>query len=291
MNSDIASSKVLQASAAVLSYQHTDYLGEPAAPAGTVTVTITKADGTAIATDAATSLATNVSSYTLAVDDVPEPDQLTAVWTDDGNEVATTVHDVVGGFYCTVAQLRAVESLKDAAKHPTAALQADRFEVETQVESWCKRAFVPRFRTDIIRSDGGCRLVLPFPNLLSVAFANYWTGTAWASVSGTLSYIMEDPVGWADLQDGTLPTGPIQIGYRHGFKHVPADLHNATVKAIANHRHGDQSGLSSRVTSVTENGMTATLATPGVRNWVTADPFVDEVLNRPGYKWDPPVAG
>lgn len=279
------SEPLLVNTAADISYTSVDQYGEPTTPAGTVTVQISDSAGTDVyAAGTATTLATNVSTKALAVTDVTAPDQLTAVWTDDGNVVATTLHDIVGAQYYSIEALRAATSLSDATANPDAALREDRWEIGTQIESVCNQAFVPRFASEIVESHGGSTLYLRWMTVNTVVWANYWNGSAWTAVTGTLADIPESVVGEAELQDAFWPSGRIQIGYRHGMANPPPDLRNAAIQAAENHRTQDTSGVHKRAISIPSDAGTLQLATPGMFGWVTADPVVDEVLKRPGYK-------
>ena len=99
------------ATTATLSWQATDGDGEPTAPAGDVTVTVTRSDGTALYTDQATAgSGTGPRTLTLAAVDVSLVDRLTAVWTDNTVEVGSETVDIVGGTVGSYAVLSALEA-------------------------------------------------------------------------------------------------------------------------------------------------------------------------------------
>ena len=121
----VANQRILPHVAATLEVQWRDAHGEPVAAAEPVTVTVTRADGTALLTDAAASPSTDGFdagtwyTATLPAAQNQHLDLLTAVWTDDdGNELTTTVA-VVGGVYVTGREVRqSDQTLLDLNRYP-----------------------------------------------------------------------------------------------------------------------------------------------------------------------------
>jgi hypothetical protein len=281
---DVSKSRHLVGVDANLVYEGTDENGEPA-DVGTVTVAVTDAYGTAVTAGAVAESgdSNEVRTATVAAANNRSVDRLTAVWSNGDGVLATTLHDMVGGFYCTVAEMRADTVLSSVVKHPTVSLLSDRLEVESMLDDACRRSFVPRFYTEVLSGTGTGVLQLLQADLREVAWAQYWTGTAWADLSVTVAEIPADPFGRAVLRDDVWPCGDsnIRVGYRFGWDRPPADLRRAVVKAVQSRRTGDNSGIPSRAISVqgTELG-NVVLATPGLGKWITAVPEIDEVINR-----------
>lgn len=286
---DVADTRIVAATAATLTFQGIDSDGEPADP-GTVTVGVVDAYGTeVVAPSTATVTVGSTRTVTLTPAQTAQVDRLTATWTVSGVVVGRTQHDVVGGVYVNTATIRADGStaLSDTVEHPASELIQARTEVEYQFERSCRRAFVPRFTTEIVESCGGDTLVMRTPNLREVVWAQTWTGVAWVDVSATVADVAANDSGLAVLPSGRWPAGRIRIGYRHGMDRCPPDLRKAAVEAISYRIHADRSGVDPRATNFvsTETG-TLQLATPGLGIWVTAIPTVDAVLK--DYRWNVP---
>lgn len=282
---DVASSRHLVGVDASLVFSGADQDGEPF-DVGTVTVAVYDSAGSAVAASAVVESGASNEVRTVVVSAVNNlsVDQFVAVWSGASGVLATTRHDVVGGYYCTVAEMRADTVLGSVAKHPAAALISDRTEVEAMLNDACRRSFVPRFATEILSGSGHAMLQLANSDLREVVWADYWTGAVWAPMPAVLAYVPADPFGRVVLRAGSYwpcGTNNIRIGYRYGWDVPPADFKRAVVKAIEARRTGDGSGIPSRAISVqgTELG-NVVLATPGLGKWITAIPEVDEVINR-----------
>jgi len=282
---DVAGSRHLVGVDASLVFSGADQDGEPF-DVGTVTVAVSDGYGTAVSAGAVVESGDANEVRTAVVDGANNLSvtQLVAVWTGPDGVLGTTRHDVVGGYYCTVAEMRADTVLGSVSKHPAAALISDRTEVESMLDDACRRAFVPRFATEILSGTGRALLQLANGDLRDVVWAQYWTGAAWQDMAVTVTDVPADPFGRAVLRAGAYwPCGEnnIRVGYRYGWDAPPADLRRAVVKAVEARRTGDNSGIPSRAISVqgTELG-NVVLATAGLGKWITAIPEVDEVINR-----------
>lgn len=281
MFQDVAKSRHLVGVAITLTMTGSDENGEPADP-GTVTVAVTNSVGASV-TSGAVAVSSNDRSTTIAAADNAAVDRLTAVWSSGGAVLATTYHDVVGGFYASLADIRSNTTLGSATKHPDATLLEVRSEVEYQLDDACRRAFVPRFASETLSGSGRNVLQLAQGDLREVVSLEYWTGTAWADLAVTVAEIEPDSFGRAVMRRDVFPAGHknLRVGYRYGLDRPPADLKRAVVKAVEARRAGDTSGIPSRAISVqgTELG-NVVLATPGLGKWITAIPEIDEVINR-----------
>jgi len=279
---DVAQSRHVAARAATLTFSGTDEDGQPADP-GVVTVAVTNSAGETVTAGAVSVVATNNRTSVISAADSPTVDRLQAVWSSGGVELETTYHDIVGGVYCSVADIRDGSSLNNETTHTSASLIIDRSEAEYQIESACNRAFVPRFWSETLSGTGHSSVMLEKPDLRDVVWANYWTGSAWAPITGVVADIPPSGVGVAILRSDFWPAGHnnVQIGYRYGWNRPPADLKRAAAKAVQHHRHTDSSGIPDRAISIQGSELgNVVLATPGLGRWVTAVPGIDEVLNR-----------
>ncbi|MEM9516036.1 MAG: hypothetical protein AAGA42_14385 [Actinomycetota bacterium] len=287
MLADVAQSRIVRATSATLTFTGRDQYGEPGNP-GTVTVQVVDSQGNdikAAGTETATPTgATNERTVTLTPAETAALDQLTATWTSDDVVLEETIHDVVGGVYCALSELRGDGSaVKQRADHPDVELIEDRTEVEYQFESVCNRAFVPRFAVDVIdrRHRSSDELILYWPDLRRVVWAQYWTGSAWAAVTVDVTSCEPNGSGIAVLASGCWPTSRLRVGYEYGWDRPPPDMRRAAIKATRSRRHADRAGIDDRAVSINIPDVgTMQLATPGRSIWVTAIPEVDEVLNR-----------
>lgn len=189
---------------------------------GVVTVTVTKADGTAIATDAATSgTGTDARTYTLAPQD--EPNHLTAVWTGEVDGVATkltTEAEIVGGLIFTEAQARIFDDAKLASDstYPSEAITEARDRITDNLETLTGVSWVPRFRRVELDGDGTDTLIVPNLEVSEVLSASI-DGTALTAdeLADLKPYkdgrIRRKTLGtWTDGKD-------VVIEYVHGFDH------------------------------------------------------------------------
>jgi hypothetical protein len=284
----VANQRVLRATAATLSWQPQGADGEPADP-GTVTVAVTRADGTSVvaAGTAVSGSGTNPRTYTLTVAQTAALDRLTAVWTVSGTTVATTFHDVVGGFYFSVAELRALEtSLSSTSDYPLARLLSVRDEVETLFESACGCAFVPRFDTDRVYGWSGSRVLLSRPFIRRVRWVrqhhHYTTSPAYTDYTASeLTGVTVDQDTVVVLPYSTAGFESVEFGFEHGMDSPPADVRRAAMQWARLLANQTKSGVPDRATTMQlPDGGSVTLATPGVGRWHTGVPFVDEVLRR-----------
>ena len=97
-----ADQQILRGSAATLSWQNLDGNGEPAAPAGTVTVGILRDDGTELvaAGTATAGTGSDPRTYALAATANTLLDRLVVTWTDGGDaSVHVTYVEVVAPFH------------------------------------------------------------------------------------------------------------------------------------------------------------------------------------------------
>lgn len=281
---EVAKSRHLVGVDANLVYSGSDQDGEPA-DVGTVTVAVTNSYGTAVTSGAVAESgdSNEIRTTTIAAADNLSVDRLTAVWTGPNGVLATARYDIVGGYYATVADMREDTVLGSAVKHPVASLVKDRTEVESMLDDACRRAFVPRFYSEVLSGSGNDTLSLVQADLREVVWAQRWTGDAWVDLALDVTEIPADPFGLAVGRRYVWPCGVnnIRVGYRYGWDAPPADLRRAVVKAVEARRSGDNSGIPSRAISVqgTELG-NVVLATPGLGRWITAVPEIDEVINR-----------
>lgn len=283
----VAASRIVRAATATLSFQGTDADGEPADP-GVVTVKVERSDGTVVkaAGTATTGSGTTARTVALTATDTGELDVLTASWSSGGQVIGVTTHEIVGGVYVTVAEIRALEpALSSVSEYTSAQLIAARRQVEALFEDTCNRAFVPRFRVDVLAGDAGHQLVLRRPDVRSVRWLKVGDG-AGGFTAVPVGELDVDPTGLVVWRDDRFPRGGanVQVGYEYGLERPPADLRLAAVQTIRSMVNTFRSGIPDRATSFQPiDGGNVVLATPGLGPWVTGIPSVDECLKR--YRW------
>jgi hypothetical protein len=277
------SQRLVRGVAGVLRFQPVDSEGEPATTSATVTVGVVRSDGSEVlAPGTATVTVGTARTVTVPLAEMVATDLLTATWAVDGVDVASSTVEVVGGVYLSVSAIRQLETaLTDAGAYPDTAVKAARAEVETMFEDVCRRAFVPRFRVDVLEGCGGPNLVVRRPDVRSVRWVKV-TDSNGAERSLDVSQIAADDVGV--LRRFGLyqwPYGRITVGYEYGFDQPPADMLRAVVVAVRARLNLFRSGVPDRAVSFQQiDGGTVTLATPGTYGWVTGIPEVDEVIKR-----------
>jgi hypothetical protein len=271
--SSTSSQRIKAATPATLTWQGVDQDGEPADP-GTVTVAVSRADGSAVlpAGTATSGTGNDPRAVALTVAQTEQLDDLTVTWSAAGTAVDTTHVEIVGRFYVSVAEVRAIEdSLGDRIDDNPATIKRCRAEVETTIEQVCRQAFVPRFSVLQLPADR----VLRIPNLRAVR----WTRTV-PVVSGVATYNPFDPFGSIYGPWGT-DGERVLVGVEHGLDAPPPDLKRAAIMAIRRQVMLNKSGVDPRAISYTgPSGEVQRFPTPGLGPWVTGLPYVDEVLQR-----------
>ncbi len=235
----VADSRLLVYTGGTISFQPVDYQGE-AASAGTVTVDVARADGTAIATGAATAGASSAPrTYSLAASNNTLLDLITATWKESGSTLGVTRHEVVGGFYFSLAEMEAFDSsLGDITDGGT--VQAKAVRVRNEVERECERvtgaAWVPRFSRVRVDGSGTTQLVLPEGvwNPRSVrAVWDYSDATTFtAYTAAELAAIHLKSNGLLLRRDSTVWAGGcsnLVLAVEHGYDRPPEDLRHAAM--------------------------------------------------------------
>lgn len=280
----VADQRVLAGSTATLRWQHLDQDGEPADP-GTVTVGVTRADGTTVlAAGTATTADGTARTVALTAAQTSTLDLLTATWTRTADSSTyRTLVAVVGGFYFSVTDARASDpTLANDVKYPDGKVQAARAEVEDEFERICDVAFVPRFRRAALDGSGRCTLLLPTPLVRRVTavaeLASDGTSTAWTadevgdirpSHTGELHSPRAFPSGRAN----------VVVAWEHGHDRPPDDVRQAALLRLRYRTTRPYSATLDRATSFQEEGgNTYRLDTAGAAK--TGIPDVDGVLAR-----------
>ena len=282
-----ADQRIVRGAPATISWQGVDQDGEAANP-GTVTVGIMRADGTVLvaAGTATTGSGTDPRTIALTAAQTATLDLLTATWSVGGVAVGSSVVQIVGGVYTTLTAIRGTDSvLADRVRDSDESLKRARASAERLFESVTGVAWVPAF--DVCRLDGtGTQeIALPWPKLRRVRWARIWTDedTYDDLEPGDIAAIPADDSGIAVRTDlDWWPRGRrnIEIGYEHGYDRPPSDMVDGLVQTVRQNARQHDNGIDPRATTLVFEGGSATLATPGVGNWHTGIPVVDDMLRR-----------
>lgn len=265
-----------------------DEYGEETAAEDDVTVTVTRsAGGTPVVTDAAATLdPATVSTYgrLLSITEVGQLDVLTAVWSVGGVQVATTLVEVVGRFYFTVAQLRAsAQAFQTQAQTWTSAKLAHYRQLAEEEAEWiCGRSFVPRFRQVTLEGSGENTLYLPDQDIREPIQGVSLDGAAYDQDQLDALHVYSDGRLVADTGD-VWPWGQENVvtRYHYGWDAPPlqvadAALTRAKEMALAGGPNG--TAIPSRATSMTVDSTTIELSRADAYN--TGNDAVDAVYAR-----------
>lgn len=210
----------------------------PTNATGTPTCAVSREDGTALAAATVTqSDATDLGNYqaALTTTHTSQCDRLQITWTATvaaQTQVYTDVVEVVGAHYCTIPELRAMPSLDDTDKFPTALLRAMRDEFEDKVESICSTAFVPRYERDVRDGLNSRKLSLSRRNIRSVLSVKI-NGAVISETFDTRNrgeILRRGDV--FPVPDSVNGYGNVSIAYEHGYSAPPPQLKRAALQTI-----------------------------------------------------------
>lgn len=218
--------RVLSSTPAVASVQY--YEDGAAVDPGVVTVTVTRDDGTALYTDAATGgTLTAARTYALTATDTSSLDFLTLTWTSATKGTRVTYVEVVGGFLASITEIRAESPLSNTTTYPAASVIAARTVAEQALEDACGVAFVPRYARET-RNGNGSTDILPFkPKPISITSATVDSTDVTADVvvdqeRGTFYY----ESGWGSTRQGVV------LKYVAGHTFPPGNCAKVVAKLV-----------------------------------------------------------
>ncbi len=286
------SAKILRSTAETISV--TFYSGESAGDAdGAVTVGIVDAAGDTVvaAGTATTSSGSGVYTYTLASQ--TNLSELTATWsgTFGGNAMEfTTQHAVVGGFYCTPSEVRAMTSISgESSTFPTADIVRAINQAEQVIDDYTGVSFVYRYHRDVLDGTNttDLRLTHMFPQTV---IAGSIAGTALTATQ--ISNLNKYESGVIRLKDDIWefenPGGKCIVDYEAGVSKTPPEPISFVAKSLARHTLLELiSRIPDRSTSLSTEFGNIQIAQPGM-NRPTGIPDLDTILNR--YRHRAPTA-
>jgi len=287
--------RIQRGTAATITFVNVDQDGTAATPPGAVTVGVTRGDGTVVvAAGTATTTTGNVSTLALAPAQTAVLDLLTATWTVATAGAYTTQHEVVGGYYISLADLRWQTNLGDDAKFPDSRLIDARRWFEDLFEEFTGVAWVPRYRRATVtapRYDSSMyptwgatgNVVLPDMYLRTIRSLSYtsFSGATVAFTSTEVADLTYNDAGLVSRRSFAywppLNAMSMTLAYEYGHDSPPRDVWQASKMAIADRVTSDNSG--NRQYSVSTAAGIVRTSTPGP-NTPFGIPFVDEVANR-----------
>lgn len=243
---------------------------------GTVTVTVTRDDGTALITAGATS-GSGAAARTVALTTTHTAllDRLKLAWTSATKGTLTTYIEIVGGFHFTIADARQRKPLDDPVTYTAAEIAAARTYAEDELERECGMAFVPRYARDTVDGNGTTLLVLPRAGVRSIRSVSL-TGTAYTA--GQLTDLIVRPGGAIYNPSGwTGGTGNLIVAYEHGLDFAPPGCTDAAI-VLAKHQLVQGPIDERAIQTATEFGPIS-LSTPGLRGSRFGIPVVDAFCN------------
>lgn len=209
------------------------YLDETETDAtGSVSVAVTRLDGTTVESGNATGPTAGVYSYTFGGRDVL--DELVVTWSatvgGDAIVLDQDTIEVVGGFYFGLAEGRDFDAaLSSTTKYPVSDLIEKRMLVEDEAERICGQAFVPRFRRATVNGTGSTALIMPDPLIRSIRAVTIGNVTFSPSDAALVGF---SDAGMVYLSQGWItgvPAGKknVTIEYEHGRDRPSIGMVNA----------------------------------------------------------------
>jgi hypothetical protein len=216
--------RILQSTPATISESW--YQGATIQDPGTVTVTVTRDDGTIVTTGSAGGTGAAARTFQLTAADTAQLDQLTATWTSADLGTLTTVVEVVGDFLFTINEAHTA----GLASYTDDQIAGARTRVEQALEDACGAAFVPRYDRATLNGDGTTVLRLTRPYLRRVRWASTVTaGVTTALLTTDLSALSLSAAGF--VSGYTWPTGygNVLVGFEHGMDRPPEPVRAAAL--------------------------------------------------------------
>jgi hypothetical protein len=250
---------------------------------GTVTVGITRADGTVlVAAGTATSgTGTSARTFNLTTTHTAALDKLQVTWTSTLKGTLVSYVEVVGGFLFSIAEARAITPLNDTTAYTTADIADVRTAVEQAIEQAAGVAFAGRYALERCNGDGSNVLQLkrPLPSIIRSASIG---GTA-LSVS-QLADLTMTPSGavYSTLTYFTWGQNNIVVGYEHGYQDAPMEIRRAAVLLAKMWLVGRRNPIDDRAITFNAgaDGGTYSLAVPGRNGSSFGHPDIDVAVDR-----------
>lgn len=267
--------------------------GVPSAP-GAVTATITRLDGTAIATDAATTAGgTGEFTYTLTAEQTAGLDVLTVTWESADFGTVTTTAEIVGARLFTLAEARATDggAMSNPTRYPDDVVEEARRRIEDAFEEICGVSFIPRVTQKYLNGNGTVLLMLPV-DATAIRSVETRSGTTWTAFAtdDLEDVILESWGGLTRELRGIWPRGTrnVRVTYEHGYPEPPLEIKRAGLMLLRDSTVA--SNIDQRAMSYSDGIGTLRFITPGLSKgaWFGV-PDVNAILQR--YQRNVPAVG
>lgn len=293
-----ATTRIAAGTAGTLSL--TVYEGSEPADPGDVTVTVTRADGTAIVSDAPATADGNTRTLPLTPVQTAAVDLLTVTWkaSTPAGAVYTTEAEIIGEHLFALSEARAFErgQLSNTTTYPDSVLEAGRARIHDQFEDIVGICVCPRYRRVVLGSPGSNVLFLPDLLVQSVRSVETRSGISWTAFSSSdLDDVLVDPSGVLMRDSGaSFPAGRrnVRVSYVCGLDRIPLDIRRAGLRVLV--EQVQPSSLSDRATTMTTELGTFSMPQAGVQQnaWSVTRHFglpeVDAVLARYADRYNVP---
>lgn len=284
----MANQRILAGAAATLTFRNLDADGVAVDASGALTVGVTRGDGTVLiaAGTATTHGATGIYTITVTGAQTATLDLFTATWTEAAAGAHQTLHEIVGGYLFSIADVRAFTTLQDTVKYPNAAVIVARAEVEDELEQMRSAAFVPRYARLVLDGPGERSIVTGLSWIRSLRTAKTLSTTG----STTITTFTATQLGACQVtEDGRITRGDgnvfeygvgnIIVEIEHGFTDWGSDLKQAALTRLRERLNQPLSGIPDRATTYTSvDGDSYRLGAEDAMS--TGNPWVDSVYNR-----------
>jgi len=288
--SPTADQRILRGTAGQLAVTIRDADGEPDTNASDVTVGVTRADGTQLmdADTAATNDENGNWHVAVTASQTATLDLLTAQWTVSGVVVATTIHEIVGGYLFSTGEAFDQESSLQQ-KVNAGQLLAIRRAVEDEFERICAVAFVPRFARVTVDGNGAMTVLLPHPKVRTIRSVRvYSSPTTFTDLTtANLAALTLDDLGRltrADYLPFICGSENVLVTYEHGYDRPPDEIRRAAIVRARERINWSKSATPDRATSYTSAADGGTYRLNTADAFSTGNPEVDAVLARYSYR-------
>jgi hypothetical protein len=250
---------------------------------GTVTVGITKADGTVLVAGGTATSGTGSSprTFNLTTTHTAALDKLQVTWTSSLKGTLISYVEVVGGFLFGLAEIRAVTPINDTVNYLTADVVDTRTAVEQAIEQACGVAFVPRYALERYSGDGSNTLQLLHALPTSIRSVTI-TGVAFTAPQ--LADLTMTPSGaiYSTLTYFTWGQNNIVAGYEHGYQEPPMEIRRAALALAKMWLVGRRNPIDDRAITFNAgaDGGTYSLAVPGRSGSSFGHPDIDVAVDR-----------
>lgn len=280
--------QILRGAPADIAFTTLDQDGQPR-EGGDITVTVHRANGTALVEDIATTRDSTLSTYTfhLSATETSALDILHVEWSEDGGATFETFIEVVGGYFFTLDEARrAAPNFTDKGKYPDKLVRETRRAVEEECERITGRSFVPRFRRYALPGNDLPSMWLPDADVRrihSISMVDTY-GTPYASPIVPDDVVVEAS-GRLTSRRYSFPYGVsnVTVEYECGLDEPPQAIKTAALMRFRDLITTSKSGIDRATFQIIE-GRVFNVLQPGVRGSRTGIPEVDEAYDAWSYK-------